>query len=63
MVWYVRNSIEPFIEGVKAAKAIEYNETMNKKGIQRGLDERKERMVEKQMDLWTVCKRNVRKSR
>ena len=28
---------------MKAAKAIEYNETMNKKGIQRGLDERKEK--------------------
>ena len=29
--WYVRNSIEPLIEGVKAAETIEYNDTVNKK--------------------------------
>ena len=28
---YVRNSVEPLIEGVKAAETIEYNETVNKK--------------------------------
>ena len=29
--WYVSNSVEPLIEGVKAAETIEYNDTMNKK--------------------------------
>ena len=29
--WYVRNSIEPLIEGVKAAETIKYNDTVNKK--------------------------------
>ena len=31
--WYVRNSVEPLIEGVKAAETIEYNDTMNKKEL------------------------------
>ena len=29
--WYVRNSLEPLIEGVKAAETIEYNDTVNNK--------------------------------
>ena len=29
--WYVTNSVEPLSEGVKAAEAIEYNDTVNKK--------------------------------
>ena len=29
--WYVRNSVESLIEGVKAAETIEYNDTVNKK--------------------------------
>ena len=29
--WYVRNSVEPFIEGVKAAETIECNDTVNMK--------------------------------
>ena len=29
--WYVRNSVGPLIEGVNAAEAIEYNDTVNKK--------------------------------
>ena len=28
--WYVKNSVEPLIEGVKAAETIEYNDTVNK---------------------------------
>ena len=28
--WYVRNSVEPLIEGVKAPETIEYNDTVNK---------------------------------
>ena len=31
--WYVRNSVEPLIEGMKAAKTIEYNDTGNKKEL------------------------------
>ena len=29
--WYVRNSVEPLIGGVKAVKTTEYNYTVNKK--------------------------------
>ena len=29
--WYVRNSVEPLTESVKAAETIEYNDTVNKK--------------------------------
>ena len=29
--WYVRNSVEPLIEGVKAAETIECTDTVNKK--------------------------------
>ena len=29
--WYVRNSVQLLIEGMKTAKTIEYNYTMNKK--------------------------------
>ena len=29
--WYVRNSIEPLIEGVKAAETIEYNDAVDNK--------------------------------
>ena len=31
--WYVRNSVEPLIEGVKAEETIEYNDTVNKKEL------------------------------
>ena len=27
--WYVRNAVEPLIEGVKAAETIEYNDRVN----------------------------------
>ena len=29
--WYVKNSVKPLIEGVKAAETIEYNDSVNKK--------------------------------
>ena len=29
--WYVRNSVEPLIEGLKAAETMEYNDKLNKK--------------------------------
>ena len=29
--WYVMNSVEPLIEGLKAAETIEYDDTVNKK--------------------------------
>ena len=41
--WYVRNSVEPLIEDVKAAQTIEYNDTVNKKEFkQRWMNEKKE---------------------
>ena len=30
--WYVKNSVEPLIEGVKAAETTEYNNTVNMEG-------------------------------
>ena len=31
--WYVRNSVEPLLESVKAAETIKYNDTVNKKEV------------------------------
>ena len=39
--WCVRNSVEPLVEGVKAAETTEFE------GIQKELDEGKERTMEK----------------
>ena len=36
--WYVRNSVEPLIEGVKAPETIEYNDTVNKKELKESLE-------------------------
>ena len=48
--WYVKNSIEPLIEGAKAAETIEYNDTVNKKGVkQRWMREKKELRKNKRM--------------
>ena len=43
--WYVRNSVEPLIEGVKAAEPIECNDTVNKK-------EFKQTWMRKKKELW-----------
>ena len=43
--WYVRNSVEPLIEGVKPAKTIEYNNTMNKR-------EFKQIWIREKKELW-----------
>ena len=43
--WYVSNSVEPLIEGVKAAETIEYNDTVNKK-------EFKQRWMREKKELW-----------
>ena len=41
--WYVRNTVEPFTEGVKAAGIIEYNNTANKKEFKKSwMREKKE---------------------
>ena len=50
------------IEGVKAAETIEYNNVVNKKEF-RELDEGKEGTMEKQKNVWIVCKRNARNNR
>ena len=34
--WYVRNSVEPLTESVKAAETIEYNDIVNKKEFKQG---------------------------
>ena len=48
--WYVRNSVEPLIEDVKAAETIEYNDTVNKKEFkQRWMNEKKELWKNKRM--------------
>ena len=43
--WYVRNLVEPLIEGVKAAEEIGYNDTVSKK-------EFKQRWVNEKKELW-----------
>ena len=43
--WYVRNSVEPLTEGVKAAETIECNVTVNKK-------EFKQIWMREKKDLW-----------
>ena len=43
--WYVRNSVEPLTEGVKAAETIECNVTVNKK-------EFKQMWMREKKDLW-----------
>ena len=40
--WYIKNSVEPLIEGVKAAKTIEYNDTVKKEFKLRWMREKKE---------------------
>ena len=42
---YVRNSVEPLTEGVKAAETIEYNDTVNKK-------EFKQSWIREKKELW-----------
>ena len=44
--WYVRNSVEPLIEVVKAAETKEYNDAVNKKEFKQ-FDEGKEGNMEK----------------
>ena len=63
LAWYARNSVEPLIEGVKASETIECNDTVNKKELRWMKDEQKEGTMEKQKNVWTVCKRNVRNNR
>ena len=48
--WYVRNSVEPLIEGVKEAETIEYNNTVNKK-------EFKQSWMREKKELWKKKKR------
>ena len=43
--WYVRNSVEPLIEGAKAAETIEYNNIVNKRKF-------KKRWLRKKRELW-----------
>ena len=48
--WYVRNSVDPLIEGVKAAETIECNDTVNKKEFkQRRMNEKKKLWENKRM--------------
>ena len=48
--WYVRNSVDPSIEGVKAAETIEYNDTVNKKEFKQSwMREKKEQCKNKRM--------------
>ena len=47
---------------MKAAETIEYNSVVNKKEF-RELDEGKEGTMEKQKNVWIVCKRNARNNR
>ena len=60
--WYVRNSIEPLIEGVKAAETIECTDAVDKKEFkQRWMRGKKELWKNKRM--YGQCKRNARNKR
>ena len=54
--WYVRKSVEPLIEGIRAAETIAFNDTMNKKKIQTEQDDGEERIMKKQKNVWNVCR-------
>ena len=57
LAWCVSNSVEPLIEGVKAAETIEYNDTVNKK-------EFKQSWMREKKELWknkTIYGQFVRK--
>ena len=56
--WYVRNLVEPMIEGAKGAETVGYDDTVNKKELE--LDDGKEGTMGKQKIAWTVCRRNFR---
>ena len=43
--WYVKNSIEPLIEGVKAVERIEYNDTVNQKEYKQSWMREKEELL------------------
>ena len=43
--WYVKNSIEPLIEGVKAVERIEYNDTVNQKEFKQSWMREKEELL------------------
>ena len=43
--WYVKNSIEPLIEGVKAVERIEYNDTVNQKEFKQNWMREKEELL------------------
>ena len=48
--WYVRNSVQRLIKGVKAAETIEYNDTVNKKDFKQSwMREKKELWKNKKM--------------
>ena len=63
--WYVRNSLEPLIEGAKASETIEYNNRLNKKEFKQiWMREKNELWTKKnKKNLWTVCTRNARNNR
>ena len=43
--WYVKNSVEPLIEGVKAVERIEYNDTVNQKEFKQSWMREKEELL------------------
>ena len=60
--WYVRNSVEPLIESMKAAETIECNDTV-RWDSNRWIREKKEIRKKKKQNVWAVCKRNARNNR
>ena len=47
--WYIRNSFEPLIEGVKAAETIEDNDTVSKKEFKQSWMREKKELWKKRM--------------
>ena len=63
MGWYVRNSLEPLIEGAKASETIEYNNRLNKKEFKQIWMMEKNELWKNKNNVWTVCGRNARNNR
>ena len=61
--WYARKSVEPWIEGVKAAEAIEYNDTVNKKELKQSWTREKKELNECMESLKEKCQKQQTKKK
>ena len=55
--WYIKNSVEPFLEGVKVAVVIEVNDAIHKEEYKKRRREEKQKGW-RESNEWTICKRH-----